>query len=77
MNVPEENITWVVYETPVFGKSLGGRSVCEQNDWDAMETARPGFHTLIQAGITSERDAEHLVRGSQNTGGRGPRLRIR
>lgn len=72
-----EAITWVVYESPVVGRSLGGRAVCEQDDWDTMEAARPGFHTLIQAGFVNECDAERLVRSSQNSEGRGPRLRIR
>jgi len=35
-------------------------AVCEQSEWEAMERAQPGYHTLVQAGITNE--AERLAR---------------
>jgi hypothetical protein len=40
------------------------RAVCAQAEWDAMERARPGYHTLIRSGIKTEREAELLARGT-------------
>jgi hypothetical protein len=37
-------------------------AVCDQREWDAMETATPGLHTLIRGGILSEGEAEQLAR---------------
>ena len=63
----EKKMLWVVYQTTVRGKQ--GKSttmnvICEQGEWDAMELAQPGLHTLVQGGITSEGEAERLARGS-------------
>ena len=63
----EKRMLWVVYQATVRGKQ--GKSttmnvICEQGEWDAMELAQPGHHTLVQAGITSEGEAERLARGS-------------
>jgi hypothetical protein len=46
----------------VRGKLLGSNAVCEQGEWDAMERANPGQHSLIHAGITNEGEAERLAR---------------
>ena len=54
--------SWVVYRMSVHGKPLGGNAVCEQREWDAMELAQPGLHTLVQAGIATEGEAESLAR---------------
>src|SRR5690242_6095614 len=56
--------SWVVYSMPMKGSPGGMRAVCEQSEWDAMELARPGAKTLIQAGIVNEGEAERLARGS-------------
>jgi len=53
---------WVVYRMTVRGKINGVNAVCEQSEWEAMERAQPGYHTLIQAGITNEGEAERLAR---------------
>lgn len=54
--------TWVVYL--MTGKKTSGmKAVCEESEWAAMEKAKPGQHSLIQAGITSESEAELLARG--------------
>ena len=53
---------WVVYKVAVHGKPGEARAVCEQGEWDAMELAQPGYHTLVRAGITSEGEAERLAR---------------
>jgi hypothetical protein len=39
-------------------------AVCEQGEWEAMEQARPGYHTLVLAGIPTEGEAEKLARMS-------------
>lgn len=56
-------VTWVVYKMTVHGKPAMN-AVCEQSEWEAMEQATPGYHTLVQAGIQSEGEAEMLARGT-------------
>ena len=56
-------VSWVVYPMTVNRKPGGGRAVCEQAEWDEMELARPGYHTLVRAGITNEGEAERVARG--------------
>ena len=56
--------TWVVYRMTLTKGAFGGNVVCEQREWEALERARPGFHTLIRAGITTEQEAEKLARGT-------------
>ena len=46
----------------IHGKPSGMDVVCEQSEWEAMERAQPGYHTLVQAGITNEAEAERLAR---------------
>jgi hypothetical protein len=63
----KKKMLWVVYRTTLRGKQ--GKSatinvICQQGEWDAMELAQPGHHTLVQAGIASEGEAERLARGS-------------
>jgi hypothetical protein len=72
---PTQAITWVVYEVTVPRKPGGARAVCERSEWDALELARPGVHTLVLAGIASETEAEKLARGT--AGDRPPRLATR
>ena len=58
----EKAETWVVYQ--MTGKKTNGmKAVCEKSEWDAMETAKPGLHDLIQADIATETEAELLARG--------------
>ena len=64
MRKSEEAVAWVVYKMIVDKKPEGMNAVCEQGEWDAMELAQPGLHTLVQGGITSEGEAERLARGS-------------
>ena len=64
MGKPEQVVSWVVYRMTLHGKQDGGKAVCEQVEWDAMELARPGHHALLRAGIGSEAEAERLARGS-------------
>src|SRR5256885_2090304 len=62
MRISEESKYWVVYQMTVHGKHTGGRAVCEQREWEAMERLQPGHHVLIQAGIGNESEAEKLAR---------------
>ena len=60
----EKVVSWVVYRMTIHGKPTGMNAVCEQSEWEAMELAAPGYHTLIRAGITNEGEAERLARSS-------------
>ncbi|HZY87423.1 MAG TPA: hypothetical protein VFE78_21480 [Gemmataceae bacterium] len=60
----EKAVSWVVYLMPVKNNAAGMSAVCEQGEWDAMELARPGRHTLVRSGIASEAEAERLARGT-------------
>src|SRR5260370_41563325 len=62
MRNTEESKAWVVYRMTIHGKPTGMSAVCEQQEWDAMERAQPGHHTLVRAGITNEGEAERLAR---------------
>jgi len=64
MSQIEKSRAWVVYRMTIHGKPSGMCAVCEQGEWEAMERAQPGYHTLIRAGITNEGDAERLARSS-------------
>ncbi len=57
-------VSWVVYLMTVYKKEGSMRAVCEQGEWDEMELARPGYHTLVQSGIPNEGEAERLARGT-------------
>jgi hypothetical protein len=46
----------------IRGKPSGMNAVCQQSEWEAMERAQPSYHTLVQAGITNEGEAERLAR---------------
>jgi hypothetical protein len=64
MKKAEVAVTWVVYRMTIHGKKAGVNAVCEQGEWDAMELAQPGYHTLIRSHITNEGEAERLARGT-------------
>jgi hypothetical protein len=64
MSRTEKPILWVVYLMTIHGKASGTGAVCNQAEWDAMELERPGYHTLILAGIANEGEAERLARSS-------------
>jgi len=57
--------SWVIYEMLIRGKPAGMNVVCEQSEWDEMELAPPGIHTLVKSGITNEGEAERLARGPE------------
>lgn len=62
MREMEKVVSWVVYRMTIHGKPTGMNAVCEQSEWQALELVRPGYHTLIRAGITNEGEAERLAR---------------
>ncbi len=62
MRAIEKVVSWVVYHMTIHGKPTGRNAVCEQSEWEAMELAAPGYHTLIRAGVTNEGEAERLAR---------------
>ena len=64
MEKTNQAVGWVVYRKTMSlnGKSNGLVSVCPQGEWDAMELANPGYHTLVRAGISNEPEAEALAR---------------
>jgi hypothetical protein len=64
MRKTEQAVSWVVYQASVHRKPTGVNAVCELGEWEEMERAQPGYHTLIQAGIASEAEAERLARGT-------------
>jgi hypothetical protein len=64
MRKSDEALVWVVYQMHIHGKADGMNAVCEQSEWEAMELAQPGYHTLIRGGITNEGEAERLARGT-------------
>jgi hypothetical protein len=63
---------WVVYVLNLRNKAGGRNAVCEQCEWDALERAHPGHHTLVRAGIPTEGEAERLARSTPVGGAAGP-----
>ena len=57
-------VEWVFYRMTIHGKQDQVNAVCEQTEWEEMEAQRPGYHTLVLSGITSESEAEKLARGT-------------
>src|ERR1043166_5507588 len=68
MSKTEKSRSWVVYRMTIQGKTSDLCAVCDQREWEAMERAQPGFHTLIRAGITNEGEAERLARSGPADG---------
>ena len=64
MRRTQEALAWVVYRMTIHGKPQQVSAVCEQAEWDEMEASRPGYHTLVRAGIANEIEAEKLARGT-------------
>lgn len=63
MRKSPEAVTWVVYRMTMHGREAMN-AVCPQDEWDAMEVDRPGYHRLIQGDIANEGEAERLARGT-------------
>lgn len=65
MHETEQSESWVVYLMTIRGNDDGMNAICNQNEWDALEQARPGYHRLIKSGILNEAEAEKLARGTR------------
>jgi hypothetical protein len=63
MREPDKVEAWVVYEA-VLGDNIGRRSVCQQSEWEDIDSRHPGQNKLIQGGMTNETEAEKLARGT-------------
>ena len=64
--MPHNPITqWVVYRMGTVLRQVGHNAICTQAKWDAMESLRPGHHTLIRGHIGNEGEAERLARDLQ------------
>ena len=59
-----QNESWVIYQTVNKGVVSAQNSVCERDEWDALERLRPGSQVLVKLGIASEGVAERLARGT-------------
>jgi hypothetical protein len=60
----------------LHGNVVGGNVVCEQREWEALDRMRPGYHTLLHAGLKTEQEAERLARGTAGeTPSRKPRIK--
>jgi hypothetical protein len=55
---------WVVYSIPVKNSTDRIRAVCDAQEWSVLDGGRPGYYSLIRAGIANEAEAERLARGS-------------
>ena len=60
-------VAWAVYRMTLSKKALGGNVVCEQREWEAIEAAKPGYHTLLHARVATEQEAERLARGTPDS----------
>jgi hypothetical protein len=72
----QEPESWVVYLMTIHKLPEGRRAVCAQHEWEEMERARPGYHQLLHAGISSESEAERLARGDAANVKATPRWRL-
>jgi hypothetical protein len=59
----KEECVWVVYKMTLG--AITKNAVCTQSEWETMEAATPGYHTLIREQIDNEGEAEQLARNLQ------------
>ena len=66
MRMSNRTTCWAVYlKTVTISKqTVTSNAVCEQAEWDAMDKAEPGVHTLVRGRIETEEEAEKLARGT-------------
>ena len=60
MNYP----LWAVYKRITKKAPEGMNAVCTQEEWNAMELAKPGQQPLLHGGLANEGMAERLARGT-------------
>jgi hypothetical protein len=73
MRTQRRPVSWVVYRMALHGVPGGRTAVCEQSEWEALEAAKPGTHTLIRGGIASEPEAERAARVAGYDAGKSKR----
>ena len=71
----EQVESWGIYHPVNKGLAFGPHAVCEQDEWELVERARPGSQTLVQCGFPTEGAAERLAGGRPATPRRGSRGR--
>jgi hypothetical protein len=62
MSQVESCASWVVFRMAIHGKLCETNAVCKQDEWNAMERARPGANLLVKDGIGNEGEAERYAR---------------
>lgn len=62
MSKMETCTSWVVFRMAIHGKLCETNAVCKQDEWNAMERARPGTNLLVKDGIGNEGEAERYAR---------------
>ena len=73
MRQTNQAVFWAVYRRvwKFHHTDVLTAAVCEQGEWDAMQKAQPGVHTLVRGRIGSEEEAEKLARGTSGDKYRG------
>ena len=66
MRRTNQAVLWAVYQRAwkFHRTEVLVNAVCEQGEWDALQNAQPGVHTLVRGRIGSEEEAEKLARGT-------------
>lgn len=58
----KEPTAWVVYRLPSNKQGIEMNAICSQDEWDLLEREHPGENHLVRGQISSETEAERLVR---------------
>ena len=67
--------SWVIYLMTIHKQADQRKAICTQAEWDALDRDRPGYHTLLQAGLPDEHTAELLARGTSGDDRKTPAKR--
>jgi hypothetical protein len=59
---PNNSEWWVVYLMKMREMPTGMPAVIEQHEWEKLDSAVPGRHTLLRDRIASEAEADQLAR---------------
>lgn len=55
--------SWVVYRLTLSEKTGSMNGVCDQTEWESLQSNTRGQLTLIKSGISTEGEAEKIARG--------------
>ncbi len=64
-------VSWVVYETPATAKMPAMQVVCEQGEWEKVQTV--AGYRLVKDGIASEAEAERIARAGTPSLAKSPK----